>query len=295
MVVDARGRILGIREKFDRSQRFTTPGGHVDEGEGCVAAAVREAHEEAGVTAIPLGILAFREKLHIIPNGQQPSPEAIAQLSEADKQKYYQTTRFGKTHIGIHVLCAAVSDRIDFDANEVAECKWLSLQEWQDKGHSHIALIMTAAEEQGLLASAAEVARELEARRTPAAATPAEAVAAAAHHSSVAWPGLLQFSLTTAAPPSGSASAADRVAATYFTAMPPSALDKAAERMRHKVSLSVARPFVAPAASAVASAAAARAAKAFQTPTVARNSLAVGVVVGLIVGVALGFAGGHRR
>jgi hypothetical protein len=48
LVVNADGAVLGIRERFDRTGLWHTPGGHTDEREDFITAAVREAREETG-------------------------------------------------------------------------------------------------------------------------------------------------------------------------------------------------------------------------------------------------------
>jgi 8-oxo-dGTP pyrophosphatase MutT (NUDIX family) len=61
IVINKQGYVLGINEKYDTSNFLFPPGGHVDEGENWVSAAVREAYEETGVICEPLGIIDIRQ------------------------------------------------------------------------------------------------------------------------------------------------------------------------------------------------------------------------------------------
>ena len=47
-VVPQQGRFLMVQEKFDESLVYNQPAGHVEVGEGLIAATVRETYEETG-------------------------------------------------------------------------------------------------------------------------------------------------------------------------------------------------------------------------------------------------------
>jgi 8-oxo-dGTP pyrophosphatase MutT (NUDIX family) len=127
LVIDSRGRLLCIRERFDKSGKWHCPGGHVDAGEDFVTAAVREAWEETGVKCSALGVVGTHHlTLPLVPlqlDSAQVSPERRA-LAE-------QSCRFGCLHHGVYVLCFAVGEEeegggavaLSADAAEISECR----------------------------------------------------------------------------------------------------------------------------------------------------------------------------
>ena len=148
IVVDSRGRILGVRERFDRTGRWGLPGGHVDSGEGFSAAAVREVWEEAGVRCFAVGCVGQRHLPSLPPMGPPPPgapPERIAAA--------HQSSRFGSANLGVFVLCCAVGGGPDgevplaVDSGELAEARWLSPSEFcGGAGGAVVALWVAAAE-----------------------------------------------------------------------------------------------------------------------------------------------------
>lgn len=156
LVVNADGRILGIKERFDKSGSWLTPGGHVDESEGFIAAAVREAREEAGVAVRALGIAGIYE-LHV--GGPDATNGYPHPLSAADRGKLAQNRRFGSTHVGIIVLCYAADDRLSPDPEEIGHAAWITPEEFAAGAHEREAALVRALATGGQLAAAAVLAR----------------------------------------------------------------------------------------------------------------------------------------
>lgn len=152
IVVDSRGRILGMRERYDRSRLWSFPGGHVDPGEVFTAGAVREVREETGVLCAPLGVLGQHHLPRVPPLGtpvpSEASPDRIASAE--------QSARFGIAHLGVAVLCyalpqsdagaAAEGPPICVDASEVTEARWLEPDEFCDGAGDLLALLVRVAE-----------------------------------------------------------------------------------------------------------------------------------------------------
>jgi 8-oxo-dGTP pyrophosphatase MutT (NUDIX family) len=158
-VVNSRGQLLGIREKYDTSGLWHTPGGHVDAGEDVLTAGAREAWEETGVRASPLGVVGWRELLLPMapPAGGPPltSPE--------DWEKQVQNVRFGSTNLAGYVLCAALSDAPPVpDPSEIAEAAWLEPGDFADRAHETEAVYARCLASTGQLAAAAALARRLQ-------------------------------------------------------------------------------------------------------------------------------------
>lgn len=161
-VVNSRGQLLGIREKYDASGLWHTPGGHVDAGEDVLTAGAREAWEETGVRAAPLGVVGWRELLLPMapPAGGPPltSPE--------DWEKQVQNIRFGSTNLAGYVLCVALSDGAPRpDPDEIAEAAWLEPADFADRAHETEAVYARCLASTGQLAAAAALARRLQAAR----------------------------------------------------------------------------------------------------------------------------------
>ena len=147
IVVDARSRILSIRERFDRSGRWQFPGGHVDAGECFIAAAVREAWEETGVRCVPIGVVSQRH-FPCLPPAVSPSPL----LTPARIAAGEQSARFGSANLGVFVLCHAVGGDTEgglpltFDDAEVTEACWLSAAEFCDGSSDTMAVLVRCVE-----------------------------------------------------------------------------------------------------------------------------------------------------
>ena len=72
MLDKSRSRLLLIHHA--KLGRWLQPGGHVDEGEEVLAAAIREVSEETGVTGVPIREGIFDIDVHPIPaHGDQPA------------------------------------------------------------------------------------------------------------------------------------------------------------------------------------------------------------------------------
>jgi 8-oxo-dGTP pyrophosphatase MutT (NUDIX family) len=119
-VVDKHGRLLGIRERYDKSGRWHCPGGHCDAGESFVDAAVREAWEETGVRCTAIGVVGARHLPSLPPVKPDPATAALERLAHAE-----QSCRFGCANLGVFVLCYACGDGIDLsaDASEISETR----------------------------------------------------------------------------------------------------------------------------------------------------------------------------
>ena len=175
-VVDGRGRLLAIRERFDDSGLWHTPGGHVDAGEDALTGAVREAREETGVAAVALGAVGWRELL--LP---MPPPRGSAPLSSAaDLERQVQNVRFGSTNLAVSVLCAAPRNAtIAADPAEIAEATWLEPLDFVARAHETEAVYARCMIATGMIDAAAARARALDALEAAGEdASAAEAAAA---------------------------------------------------------------------------------------------------------------------
>lgn len=193
IVVNRVEQILGIAEKYDPTGKLYPPGGHLDENEDWLSAAVREAREETGVNCVALGLLSLRElqiPVHAaisaaaavgvavgcmananpasgtLTVGEPASPNASA-LTGPELARAHQSTRFGTTHLAAHTLCAAVANpatgdcALQPDYKEVASVQWYDADTFIARAHPHIALTVAAAVEAGQIAAAAEHAEWL--------------------------------------------------------------------------------------------------------------------------------------
>ena len=154
LVVNKRGELLAVRERYSFASShavWNPPGGHLDAGEDLLTCAAREAREEAGVAAIPLGIVGLHEfDYDAVSLPADATDATIAQLEHA--------ARWGATHHGFWVLCYAADDRLSPDLNEVTEAKWLKRYEWTGAFSPPINAMLEAAHESGHLDAAAKAA-----------------------------------------------------------------------------------------------------------------------------------------
>ena len=199
IVINKDGKVLGIKEKFDTSNYLFPPGGHVDEGENWITAAIREAYEETGVISEPLGIINIRQ-LQIprytesnnrntttntstttdissattssalpfndysfapIPEWKLPINASLTNNSQENIEyaRYIQSFRFGTSHLGVHVLCIAIDDTLNPDYDEISDVQWYSPEEFIERAHAHIAVMVAAAHASGQIKEAGEYAR----------------------------------------------------------------------------------------------------------------------------------------
>lgn len=129
------------------------PGGHVDEGESFVDAAVREAWEESGCRVQPISIAAWYElQMPFV-----PPPEVVR--TPDDEAKMEQSIRFGTTHFSACVLCVALDDTLTPDPEEIAEAAWLEPEEFARRTHPHMAVLTHAIVRAGLCAAIARFAQ----------------------------------------------------------------------------------------------------------------------------------------
>jgi 8-oxo-dGTP pyrophosphatase MutT (NUDIX family) len=154
IVVNSRGAVLGIREKFDTSGRWNVPGGHLDPGEDLLTCAAREASEEAGVSCVALGVCSWHET-HM--PWSRPPQHSARGLSDQEKGSDEHALRWGTSHHGVYVLCYATSDTLALDPEEVTDAAWLGREVWI-KYPTHVAAIIASAEASGQLAAAAALA-----------------------------------------------------------------------------------------------------------------------------------------
>ena len=154
LVVNARGQLLGIRERYDEEQRWGVPGGHLDPGEDWLACAAREAREETGVACVALGIVGVHETQ--MPWSRPPG----APLGDAQVGSDEHALRWGTTHAGVYVLCYALGEgALSPDPSEVAQAAWMDAKDWRGLP-AHVRALVASAEATGHLAAAARAAAQ---------------------------------------------------------------------------------------------------------------------------------------
>jgi len=167
LVVNSKGYLLGIHERYDTSGKWGVPGGHLDPGEDLLSCAAREASEEAGVACVALGVVAWHEC-------QMPwrRPVTSQGLSDAERGADEHALRWGSTHHGVYVLCYASDDRIKIDAQEVSEARWLSPDVWGSFSPQVASIIAVASNSGQIVAAAAMAASEKGAAASTAKSPP---------------------------------------------------------------------------------------------------------------------------
>jgi 8-oxo-dGTP pyrophosphatase MutT (NUDIX family) len=148
-VINRDGALLAIRERYQQSDSYGVPGGHLDRGETLFDCAVREAREETGVACAPLGVAA----LHEVQRLARP-----AAASDAELAAHAQSVRFGTAHVGVYIVCYATALGVPLapDPAEVAEARWLPPADWHLLS-PHIRALLAAAEAGGAIAEAASL------------------------------------------------------------------------------------------------------------------------------------------
>jgi 8-oxo-dGTP pyrophosphatase MutT (NUDIX family) len=313
IVVNGRGEVLGIRERFDQIGLLFPPGGHVDEGEDWLEAATREAWEETGVRCEAIGVLAARE-LQIRPQSSSSSsssstslPSQQQSLASADPDdadavaraaRAAQSLRFGSTHLAVHVLCAAADDDdapLRPDPEEIADARWHTVDDFVARAHPHIAVMVRAAADCGQIEAAAAHARAMRAKAKAGGSGPgpygaAEGPLQSLIHTHVATlrkpAGPPGASAPSATPSASTSPVADHV---FYHALPPAAFARAAAGLPATVKGvgkgASARGTAAPAAAAAAAAAVVGGGRGGGLLSVrVVGAIAAAFVVGVIVG-----------
>ena len=128
LVFGADGRLLLVREGYGRG-RWTLPGGYVEPGELPHDAAVREAREEAGITATPVavvGLYRFRGErtldVYVFLCSHEgeaaiAAPEEIADLAWVDPRNLPTPMT--------NAVAAAVPDALAGNRGVIREVEWL--------------------------------------------------------------------------------------------------------------------------------------------------------------------------
>ncbi|KAJ8957364.1 hypothetical protein NQ318_004843 [Aromia moschata] len=110
VVVNDKGQILAVRDKHSRitGPFWKLPGGYVEPGENLVDAAIREVHEETGIFTEFLSVLTLR---------------------------HGHWGMFKCSDIYIVVSLKPMSEKIEMCEREIAECKWMDIEEYLNHPH----------------------------------------------------------------------------------------------------------------------------------------------------------------
>lgn len=107
VIENKKGQILIVQQK-KWNNFWTFPGGHVEEGENIITAAIREGTEETGLKLQPLEMYCFGEEINPI-NFEK------------------------KIHvIFFHLHCKALTNNLVLESEEIQDAKWIDLDEIND-------------------------------------------------------------------------------------------------------------------------------------------------------------------
>lgn len=111
LVVNEQNQLLVVQEKyFYKAPRWKLPGGYVDAGENLVDAAIREVSEETGILAKFESLLSFRHAHYAM---------------------------FGCSDIYFVISLKALSNKINKCDREIAECRWMDIDEYLNHPNVH--------------------------------------------------------------------------------------------------------------------------------------------------------------
>lgn len=105
VVINSRNDLLVIREKYfdGRPAFYKLPGGFVHSGEHLAAAAIREVWEETAVLTQFHSLVGFR---------------------------HWHVNRFGKSDLYFICRLTPLSDAIQLQESEIAECRWMPIEQY---------------------------------------------------------------------------------------------------------------------------------------------------------------------
>lgn len=121
VVFNSRGQVLAIRERNAVVEGYKLPGGLTDPGEDLHSAVEREIFEETGVRAAFESLVAFRQQHHV---------------------------SFDISDIYFICRCRALSEEITVGLDEVAEVKWMELDELAQNTNQMVAVTLRVLEKQ---------------------------------------------------------------------------------------------------------------------------------------------------